>query len=548
MDRGSLFCVFKQQPGFELFGFYDRFCFARFVNKGCASLALDTVFPPGVSVEFAKVNYEVPHPQVNPCGIQRIHSVPLLHLAPRALVRPYLYFLLQPPDDDSHNAKILHVTHLPSKYNKGEMEKVFQHYPGFVDMRIPSSKYAYVVSSRKNYSTSPTPVVSFATEPQAACASQSLRACTNLVVTFARKGKGRVSDVDQNFNAEIHGYIHRPLHMPAPTRHGPVPPRLNIPPSSAQMLGGDHVIYRSPHSVGQPSAGYKHENEFDALNHGMASLNLQGPDRYERQDGYAHDDGADHVCGRRSAPINSAFTPFRPGAPSIPRPTRSTSAPDLYANGSVYSPTRNLHQQPLQRSHSSNMHNPQDRPTRVQNPASSNVFARDEWDGFHLSSYAQRAPPTPPHGRTSATHHRAYESAMTFPDREQAAKDNQYIEYLLGQISSPPLPSDLYHHSSVNIHPTSRSNVITPPSSGTSTPARHDHHDASTEWRIIARDLENYVDGIETPDRNKRGVDVGRRHAGAGGGLVQGDDTGIESLWKNPLLFAGEQTYPTGRT
>lgn len=98
-DRASLFLTFRTYEGFDLIGFYDRFCFVRFKTGESAALTHTLPTPHGVTTyEAAKQYYEVPYPQ---------------------------------PDDDGRVAcKILHITHLPTNYTKIEIEKIFGLFPG----------------------------------------------------------------------------------------------------------------------------------------------------------------------------------------------------------------------------------------------------------------------------------------------------------------------------------------------------------------------------------------------------------------------------------
>ena len=100
-DRAFLFEEFRRSKGFDLIGFYDRFCFVRFKTGEAATLAQSAVPPAGVTTfETAKQYYEVPYPQ---------------------------------PDDDTRvPCRILHITHLPTNYTRNEIEKIFGLFQGYV--------------------------------------------------------------------------------------------------------------------------------------------------------------------------------------------------------------------------------------------------------------------------------------------------------------------------------------------------------------------------------------------------------------------------------
>lgn len=137
-DRGELYMHFRTYPGFELFAFYDHFCFVRFITDDYARHALTLPAPVGViTLEAAKQRYRIPYPQ---------------------------------PDDDNLPAKVLHITHLPNNYTREEMLKVFNGFKGFV-LASFHGKYAYV---------------QFDSEESAAEIWTILRTSTNLVISYAR--------------------------------------------------------------------------------------------------------------------------------------------------------------------------------------------------------------------------------------------------------------------------------------------------------------------------------------------------------------------------
>ncbi len=65
-DRGDLYALFRQTPHFELFAFYQKYCFVRYQIPLAAHQAIQTlVSQPGISsIVPAKHNYSVPYPQV----------------------------------------------------------------------------------------------------------------------------------------------------------------------------------------------------------------------------------------------------------------------------------------------------------------------------------------------------------------------------------------------------------------------------------------------------------------------------------------------------
>jgi len=148
-DRASLFLYFRAYQGFDLIGFYDRFCFVRFKTGEAAALAQTLATPHGVTTyEAAKQYYEVPYPQ---------------------------------PDDDNRVAcKILHITHLPTNYTKNEIEKIFGMFPGFSEAHF-YGKYGYAY---------------FDSESHASHARQVLRVETNLVVSFAKSAPKPISALE----------------------------------------------------------------------------------------------------------------------------------------------------------------------------------------------------------------------------------------------------------------------------------------------------------------------------------------------------------------
>ncbi|KAI8920205.1 hypothetical protein DFJ77DRAFT_507587 [Powellomyces hirtus] len=140
-DRGHLYLHFRTYAGFELFAFYDHYCFVRFVNQDFARQALLRPSPDGIiTLEPAQKNYRVPYPQ---------------------------------PEEDSAPCKAIHVTHLPTNYSKDEMCKVFRAFPGFIKVQF-HGKYGYVF---------------FEEGQSAATCWRTLRLETNLVVSYAKNAK-----------------------------------------------------------------------------------------------------------------------------------------------------------------------------------------------------------------------------------------------------------------------------------------------------------------------------------------------------------------------
>ncbi|KAJ3006017.1 hypothetical protein HKX48_000340 [Thoreauomyces humboldtii] len=140
-DRGHLYLHFRTYPGFELFAFYDHYCFVRFVSQDLARQALLRPSPDGIiTLDPAQKNYRVPYPQ---------------------------------PEEDSAPCKAIHVTHLPTNYTKEEMCKVFRAFPKFIKVQF-HGKYGYV----------------FFEDGQAASTCwRTLRTETNLVVSYAKNAK-----------------------------------------------------------------------------------------------------------------------------------------------------------------------------------------------------------------------------------------------------------------------------------------------------------------------------------------------------------------------
>ncbi|KAI8585376.1 hypothetical protein BDZ88DRAFT_456024 [Geranomyces variabilis] len=140
-DRGHLYLHFRTYAGFELFAFYDHYCFVRFVNQDMARQALLMPSPEGIiTLEPAQKNYRVPYPQ---------------------------------PEEDSAPCKAIHVTHLPTNYSKDEMCKVFRAFPGFLKVQF-HGKYGYVF---------------FEDGKSASTCWRTLRLETNLVVSYAKNAK-----------------------------------------------------------------------------------------------------------------------------------------------------------------------------------------------------------------------------------------------------------------------------------------------------------------------------------------------------------------------
>ncbi|TPX69619.1 hypothetical protein SpCBS45565_g02335 [Spizellomyces sp. 'palustris'] len=140
-DRGELYLYFRNYLGFELFAFYDHYCFVRFVDPESARRALSIPAPQGViTLEPAQKNYKVPYPQ---------------------------------PEEESSRCKVIHVTHLPTNYSKEEMCKVFRSFPGFLKVEF-HGKYGYVF---------------FETDQAASKCWRRLRQETNLVVSYAKNAK-----------------------------------------------------------------------------------------------------------------------------------------------------------------------------------------------------------------------------------------------------------------------------------------------------------------------------------------------------------------------
>jgi len=94
-DRGSLFLAFRELKGFDLLGFYHKYCFIRFTSVELAQESISTIKSLNltglVSILPAKHAYNVPYPQ---------------------------------PADSFLSSSTLHVTHLPQAYTKIEMLKV----------------------------------------------------------------------------------------------------------------------------------------------------------------------------------------------------------------------------------------------------------------------------------------------------------------------------------------------------------------------------------------------------------------------------------------
>ncbi|KAJ3043379.1 hypothetical protein HDV00_005077 [Rhizophlyctis rosea] len=137
-DRGELYLHFRKQPSFDLFAFYDNFCFVRFTDSMATAETLLAPQPPGIiTLEAAKQVYVVPYPL---------------------------------PEDDPVATKILHATHLPTNYTDKEMEKVFKTFLGFMQAHF-LGKYGYIY---------------FDTEDHAGSARAKLRKETNIVVSYAK--------------------------------------------------------------------------------------------------------------------------------------------------------------------------------------------------------------------------------------------------------------------------------------------------------------------------------------------------------------------------
>ncbi|KAI8824362.1 uncharacterized protein EV422DRAFT_318034 [Fimicolochytrium jonesii] len=140
-DRGQLYLHFRTYAGFEMFAFYDHYCFVRFASTDFAREALMRRVPVGIiTLEPAQKNYRVPYPQ---------------------------------PEEETAPSKAIHVTHLPTNYSKDEMCKVFRAFPGFLSMQF-HGKYAYVF---------------YESGMAASKCWITLRQETNLVVSYAKNAK-----------------------------------------------------------------------------------------------------------------------------------------------------------------------------------------------------------------------------------------------------------------------------------------------------------------------------------------------------------------------
>ncbi|KAJ3284934.1 hypothetical protein HK104_009706 [Borealophlyctis nickersoniae] len=139
-DRGESYLHFRKYPGFELFAFYDHYCFVRFLDQQSTGEALLRPVPKGLTVEAAKQAYEVPYPQ---------------------------------PNEDVSPSNVIHATHLPTNYTKQEMIKIFLVFDGFLQAQF-HGKYGYIY---------------FDTETNASKARNQLRAETNFVITFAKHAR-----------------------------------------------------------------------------------------------------------------------------------------------------------------------------------------------------------------------------------------------------------------------------------------------------------------------------------------------------------------------
>ncbi|KAJ3326062.1 hypothetical protein HDU76_013053 [Blyttiomyces sp. JEL0837] len=145
IDRGALYHLMRQLPGFKMMAFYNNYVFTVFQTFQNASNALNicTQIPDITSVEFAKQNYELPYPQ---------------------------------PDDQElylQDVNVLHLTHLPPNYSNQEIVSICKGFPGYEHVQF-CGKYCYA---------------SYRTHTQASQVHMILRTETNLVVTFSRNKK-----------------------------------------------------------------------------------------------------------------------------------------------------------------------------------------------------------------------------------------------------------------------------------------------------------------------------------------------------------------------
>ncbi|KAI9101636.1 hypothetical protein DFS34DRAFT_423945 [Phlyctochytrium arcticum] len=184
-DRGELYLHFRNYQGFELFAFYDHYCFVRFITKDSARHALRGPTPPGViTLEPAQKNYRVPYPQ---------------------------------PEEDSARCKVIHVTHLPTNYSKEEMCKVFRAFAGFLKVQF-HGKYGYVF---------------FDKEQSAVNCWRRLRHETNLVVSYAKNAKSDDEDLLAHEREQLllRGSM-QSMNAPFNLQQVPLPLRLTNPASS----------------------------------------------------------------------------------------------------------------------------------------------------------------------------------------------------------------------------------------------------------------------------------------------------------------------------
>ncbi|KAJ3152765.1 hypothetical protein HDU86_005524 [Geranomyces michiganensis] len=184
-DRGHLYLHFRTYAGFELFAFYDHYCFVRFVNQDMARQALLMPSPEGIiTLEPAQKNYRVPYPQ---------------------------------PEEDSAPCKAIHVTHLPTNYSKDEMCKVFRAFPGFLKVQF-HGKYGYVF---------------FEDGKSASTCWRTLRLETNLVVSYAKNAKLEDEEVPQGglLSYGLRSGNHHSKSNPNISNMVNIPPNVSLKPS-----------------------------------------------------------------------------------------------------------------------------------------------------------------------------------------------------------------------------------------------------------------------------------------------------------------------------